>query len=425
MMRVIGLKSNNFKGIKAVDITPPEDIVQVSGANAAGKSSVIDSIWAALGKTKEIKQVIHEGEKEAEVQVLVGDDMPELRIKRVWAEGKRPRFEVIGKDGGKYSNPQKVIDGFMNKFTFDPLEFSRMHENDQVRTLMQLIGAEERLDELEELRKEAYDTRTLINRQIKQLQGELQGLPLGDPTVPDEPISITKLSKERGTAQAKAFRKQQLSDEIERQKQSIIDSNAQIQLWKRQIEAEEDRITQLKKRIADNITENEAIEEPDLERLDRKIADAEQINIWIAENRKREELESKIRDVQDQSATFSMKIKGIDVEKETIISNAALPLQGLGFNETGVTYHGRPLSDCSGMEKLEISAAIGMSLGQPEGINVMRISDGSSIDSKHLEKLRQMCQDMNFQMWIETVDETGEVGFYIEDGEVMEDNYHE
>ena len=120
-----------------------------------------------------------------------------------------------------------------------------------------------------------------------------------------------------------------------------------------------------------------------------------------------------------------MKIKSIDAEKESIISNAALPLQGLGFNDTGVTYQGRPLSDCSGMEKLEISAAIGMSMKKPEGINVMRIADGSSIDSEHLHRLREMCRNTGFQLWIETVDETGEVGFYIEDGELVEDNYND
>lgn len=36
-MKIINLKSNNIKGIKAIDITPKENVVVISGKNGAGK----------------------------------------------------------------------------------------------------------------------------------------------------------------------------------------------------------------------------------------------------------------------------------------------------------------------------------------------------------------------------------------------------
>ena len=47
-MKIIQLHSENVKRIKAVDITPTENVIVLSGKNGEGKTSVLDSIWLAL-----------------------------------------------------------------------------------------------------------------------------------------------------------------------------------------------------------------------------------------------------------------------------------------------------------------------------------------------------------------------------------------
>jgi predicted ATP-dependent endonuclease of OLD family len=47
-MKIIRLNVNNFKRIKAVEIRPNGAVVSVRGRNSAGKSSVLDSIAAAV-----------------------------------------------------------------------------------------------------------------------------------------------------------------------------------------------------------------------------------------------------------------------------------------------------------------------------------------------------------------------------------------
>lgn len=77
---IVGLKIDNFKRIRTVDITPNPNnpIVAISGRNAQGKSSVIDAIWACLdsksakratGTTKPIR----EGAKDATIEIDLGD----------------------------------------------------------------------------------------------------------------------------------------------------------------------------------------------------------------------------------------------------------------------------------------------------------------------------------------------------------------
>lgn len=77
-MKIINLKSKNIKGIKAIDITPTDNIVIISGKNGAGKTSALDSIWYILKwkeGAKETPMPIRKGEKEANGQVTLCEDL--------------------------------------------------------------------------------------------------------------------------------------------------------------------------------------------------------------------------------------------------------------------------------------------------------------------------------------------------------------
>ncbi|MHC9789052.1 hypothetical protein ACQX0C_11065 [Corynebacterium diphtheriae] len=57
--------------------------------------------------------------------------------------------------------------------------------------------------------------------------------------------------------------------------------------------------------------------------------------------------------------------------------------------------------------------------GNPN-IRVMRVSDGSLMDSESQKILSDIATETGFQVWVELVDETGEHGIVIEDGQVRE-----
>jgi len=52
-------------------------------------------------------------------------------------------------------------------------------------------------------------------------------------------------------------------------------------------------------------------------------------------------------------------------------------------------------------------------------VRVLRVTDGSLLDSENLALLADMAQQQNVQVWIERVDESGTVGVVIEDGRVL------
>jgi len=69
-MRVISLRAENFKRLQAVEIHPDGAVIEVRGRNGQGKSSLLDSICAALGGADVApKKPIREGADRAEIVV--------------------------------------------------------------------------------------------------------------------------------------------------------------------------------------------------------------------------------------------------------------------------------------------------------------------------------------------------------------------
>jgi len=117
--KIINLKAKNFLKLKAVDITPGESpIIQISGKNGAGKSSVLKAIWSVFANreiSKEIISPIRNGESSGSVCVDLGD----LRITRSWSETDS-YLKIEDKNGAVYKSPQAMLDKLKTSLSFDP-----------------------------------------------------------------------------------------------------------------------------------------------------------------------------------------------------------------------------------------------------------------------------------------------------------------
>jgi predicted ABC-type transport system involved in lysophospholipase L1 biosynthesis ATPase subunit len=99
-----------------------------------------------------------------------------------------------------------------------------------------------------------------------------------------------------------------------------------------------------------------------------------------------------------------------------MITAAKFPLEGLGFGNGAVVYKEIPLSQASSAEQLRVSMAMAMALNPK--VRVIRITDGSLLDSSSMKVIDEMANAQDFQIWCEIVDESGKVGIVIEDGAV-------
>lgn len=187
-MKIVRLTAENVKKIRVVEITPSGAVVQITGRNGSGKSSVLDAIWWALAGTKHIQSVpIRKGATSARVTL----DMGEIVVTRRFTE-KDSTLTVENAEGARYRSPQRMLDDLIGALSFDPLAFSRMEPKAQFEELKRLVPLEIDVDQLDGLNRADFADRTEVNRQAKAARAQADGIVVpGD--LPAEPIDAKAL----------------------------------------------------------------------------------------------------------------------------------------------------------------------------------------------------------------------------------------
>lgn len=117
-MKIISLTSENFKRLQAVEIRPGGNLVEITGRNGQGKSSVLDSIWAALaGKDACPSVPIRKGKERARIKL----DLGELVVTRTFVLQENgdytTQIAVENAQGARYPSPQRMIDALLGELT--------------------------------------------------------------------------------------------------------------------------------------------------------------------------------------------------------------------------------------------------------------------------------------------------------------------
>jgi hypothetical protein len=120
-----------------------------------------------------------------------------------------------------------------------------------------------------------------------------------------------------------------------------------------------------------------------------------------------------------ESADATAKIEAIDEEYQQALAAAKMPIEGLSFDENGVTYNGVPFEEASSAERLRVSCAIAMS-GEHR-LRVLLVRDGSLLDTESRKVLREIAEARGYQCWLEIAsDRDDEVGVRIDCGRVVD-----
>ncbi len=403
-LQIIELRAENVKKLKAVTIRPEGSTVVVSGRNGAGKTSVLDSIWFALGgghATRETARPIRDGESEAYVEL----DLGEYRVLRSW-RGEHSTLTITSKDGARYTSPQRFLDERIGNLSFDPLAFANMDTKKQRDALLSLVELPFNPEALAGKRLSVYEQRTEVGREIKRVQGQLAGLP-DVSSYPTEPVSAANSLLELQAAQDNLARYQQLGAQ---QSQLLSQASA--------LEEQLARVRQTIREVSEALgSYDEPPTEEAVERLRLAAVGVEEHNVQVRLREQKQALIERETELQAQTLQLSGEIAAMDDYKARELANAAMPVPGLGFDDEQVLYQGLPLSQASAAEQLRVSLGIAMA-DKPE-IRVIRITDGSLLDSSNMAIISDMAEDRGYQVWIERVDESGQVGVVIEDGEVV------
>lgn len=396
-MKIISLTAENVKRLRAVEITPDGNVVTVTGRNAQGKTSVLDAIWLALGggaASRETVRPIRDGEDHASVTLDLGD----LIVVRTWA-GDKTTLTVKSADGAKYPSPQAVLDSLVGRLSFDPLEFTRLSARDQVTGLLGLVDLDVDLDDLSRKRQAAYDQRTEIGRQGKAL-----GTIPAKVVAPAQEVSASSLIGQIREAQSLASSQQDEAAALDMAVEKVSALKADLATWEATVKTRKAEVAAHKP-------------VPDVEALEADLRSVEETNRAVRHNASVAEAKARKDALLAEYARLTKSIDDLDSTKARALAAATFPVPGLGFDDDGVTFDGIPFSQASSAEQIRVSLAMAMSLNPK--LRVIRILDGSLLDTDNLALIGEMATAQDYQVWIERVSDSSATAVVIEDGAVI------
>ena len=309
-----------------------------------------------------------------------------------------------------------MLDGLLGELTFDPLEFSRMIPREQLNILRTLVKFDVDIDELERQNKLDFEQRTDVNRNVKQLEAQIGAIELPE-TLPDK-IDLPTVVREMEAASASNVKRAQMESDIARRAQNLEQLETKIVDLRERANtllAEAERA----RNEADAVRSLELPEPPasiDLSVFQAKIQKARVIAEIHAKADKKGELQRERDAAEDHSFALTQAIGDRTMKREDAIANADMPVKGLSFDANEVLFNKVPFSQASSAEQLRVSVALAM-VANPK-LRILRIKDGSLLDSKNLALLKKMADKYDYQIWIERVATDGKVGIVMEDGMV-------
>lgn len=403
-MKIIALKAENIKKLVAVEIHPTSNVVKITGKNGQGKTSVLDSIWWALGGAKDIqKSPIRKGCDSGGINIDLGDFIVTRTFKYDKNDEVTTSLSVQNKDGVKFPSPQAMLDKMLGDLTFDPLSFARSSADEQFNKLRQFVP-EVDFESIDEENKMDYELRKDCNRRAKEKRAAATQIVVT--TIQAQPIDETKLVEEMAKAgqhnadiKVRQSNRYNYEREIANKRQQIKDLEFQI------------------KQIQDKLDNAEKLPEPiDVADLQLKIIEARANNNQIRLNSEKQALNDSAIQLEKQSDDYTKSIEQRNADKQSKIEKAKLPLPELSFGNNEILLNGVPFNQASDAEQLRASIAIAMALNSK--LRVIRVRDGSLLDSDSMKIVEEMADKYDCQVWIEVVDGSGKVGFVLEAGEL-------
>lgn len=434
--RIVALTAENIKRLVAVHIEPRGNVVQITGKNGQGKTSVLDSIWWLLaGKDSIQRSPIRRGQQKAFIKADLGDIVVTRKFTATEDGGYTTALSVESAEGARFSSPQQLLDQLIGPISFDPLIFPEAKPEKQIEMLRQVVpGLDFR--QLDADNETDYAKRTKVNAEVKRLKALEASIVIPKGT-PSERIDTKAILDEMEAASESnrllEVRKANRAALVKK----IADSRSAAKARDEEVIRIQDQIKELQDKCSrlqlesDNYSLNA---QADQKRLDAAgelpppiaVADirmrltvAEDMNKNVAEVERREKLRQQIEAEEAAAEALTLAMEARDKQKQDAIAAADIPVPGLSVTMKGeIIFNGEPIEQASGAQQMEIGVRL-VAAANPT-LRIVRICDGPRFDDDSMRRLDEIAEELDLQPWIERVTSNEGVGFYIEDGHVKE-----
>lgn len=435
-MRIIELKASNLKRLEAVAIKPDGSIVEITGRNGQGKTSVLDAIWWALAGVAAIQaKPIRKGCESAVIEL----DLGALKITRRFTAqedgGYTTSLKVENAEGAAYKSPQSMLDALVGELSFDPLAFSKMKPAEQFAACRRFVPDVD-FDAIAAANKDDYALRTAVNRQAKDYRTQADGITLTTLSegARDETALIARMkeayehnadierragNREKASADAERMERQAVEQKL--RASNLREDAAKIIAQAEDLEASSAKAiadaAEIKAKLIEAGPLPAPIETPEIETA---IAEARAHNAKVSEalaaQKRKAELIKQADAADAKSKELSAAMEARDKGLRAAVAKAKMPVAGLSFGDNCVLLDDLPFDQASDAQQLSASLAIATALNPK--LRVIRVRDGGRLDKEAMGLLAKFADANDLQVWVETVESGRASAVVIEDGRV-------
>lgn len=346
-MNVTHVRIKNILGVEQMEITPGK-FTEIRGRNAAGKTSVLEAIKAAL-KGGHDATLLRNGAEEGEI-VLVLDNGDEVR-KVVTADKSELK---VRHDGKLVRNGVSILDTLRDIVSVNPVEFIQAVPKRRLEILLEAMPIEvtdeevstaagfqcritgNPLDAIGTIRKQVYDERTGLNRAEREKRATLNQLAETMPTIPEvmgseranimaaiEEINTKAVGSLQTIEEAKAARLHEIDAQLQalqiQRAQVISDAQVKAAEFKAGVERETSPLREKLQHFA---------------RIDEDRGRYEQQKAII------EQMEREVEELKGKAEAQTSAIERLDALKDRLLEK--LPFSGLTIQQGDIYLNGVP-----------------------------------------------------------------------------------
>jgi len=398
---IVGFHASNIKRIRAVriELDKKTGSVILTGANSAGKSSVLDAIAMALrGKNAVPQKPLRSGKAKAYVVLETEDLVVTRRFTEIDSY-----LEVCNREGAKYGRGQEMLDKLVAVVGFDPLAFSLKDSKAQAKELLSICPTALDLDDNANRALGAEERRRDLNRDLKRLQAQLDGMPRPADGTPEEGVSVADLMNES----SRLLKMQVSRDRCVAQITASAAELAEIEKRADWLRATIEKMTRL---LSDSPDVSVRIAE-----IESQLKTAEVTNAAVRAASVRKATAATVAVARRAAAEAEIAVQRIRDERTAALTTAKFPVPGLTIGDDGgVIFNGIPLEQASTSEKIRIGVALACSANPT--LRVIFIRDASLLDKASMSQLEGLAQDNDLQIWMERVEDSSPAAIQIVDG---------
>lgn len=429
-MRIIQLRIENFKRIEVANLDLEDGLTAIAGANGAGKSSALDAICAAIGGKRLCPNVpIRTGKTRAEVQV----DLGEIRVTRTWKADGSSSVHVTSAPGTAVKRPQELLDSLYDPIAFDLSGLLALPPIKQRQYLLDALGLSAEDAQLEQRKRSALDIVNDTRREAQRLQGELDLIEPWPNDTPDASVDLVSAAIDR--LQAGTLAKQHARVERDRTQSEVATLSEHLKASIARRSELEKQLRAIEKTIESQTAELETASqcaasaaqaydqtpEPDASEVSELRVREQHVNAAVGRKARAAECRRKLLEISSAHESAKATLETIVARRTEMLRGAFGRLPQLGYDETGLTYNGLPLTQASQSERIRVAFALlsaSIAAGERK-LKLVLIRDGSLLDDDSRAALAQEADKLGMQALVEIVGAGHAGDIVIEDGIVL------